>query len=49
MDKALGNFIQNAGTVQKAVFLMIAGILFVFAVQLVFYLLAKLWPRGKQG
>jgi hypothetical protein len=49
MDQLLQNFIHSATTVQKAVFLMVAGILFVFAVQVVFYLIAKLWPRGKEG
>jgi hypothetical protein len=32
-------------TIIKAVFLMISGILFVFAVQVVFYLVIKLWPN----
>jgi Na+-transporting methylmalonyl-CoA/oxaloacetate decarboxylase gamma subunit len=49
MDQLLQNFIQSAGTIQKAVFLMVAGILFVFSVQVVFYLIAKLWPREKGG
>jgi Na+-transporting methylmalonyl-CoA/oxaloacetate decarboxylase gamma subunit len=48
MDELLRNFIQNASVIQKAVFLMVAGILFVFIVQVVFYLIAKLWPRGKK-
>ncbi|GHU15182.1 hypothetical protein FACS1894163_01020 [Spirochaetia bacterium] len=40
---------QSDSTVGKAVFLMICGILFVFAVQVVFYLTIKLWPKkGKE-
>ncbi|MDR3335807.1 MAG: hypothetical protein LBT16_01255 [Treponema sp.] len=48
MDQLFENFIQSSSTIQKAVFLMITGILFVFLVQIVFYLIAKLWPRGKE-
>jgi Na+-transporting methylmalonyl-CoA/oxaloacetate decarboxylase gamma subunit len=48
MSQLLQNFIQTASTLQKAVFLMVSGILFVFLVQVVFYLIAKLWPRGKK-
>jgi Na+-transporting methylmalonyl-CoA/oxaloacetate decarboxylase gamma subunit len=48
MDQLLRDFIQGAPVIQKAVFLMVAGILFVFIVQVVFYLIAKLWPRGKK-
>jgi hypothetical protein len=33
--------------VQKAVFLMVCGVVFVFLVQVVFYLTIKLWPKGK--
>jgi hypothetical protein len=39
---------QSDSTVSKAVFLMICGVLFVFAVQVVFYLVIKLWPKGKK-
>jgi hypothetical protein len=47
MDQIFQEFIQNSSTVAKAVFLMVSGVLFVFAVQVVFYLIAKLWPRDK--
>ena len=40
------DFIQNATVFQKGAFLMAAGVCFVFSVQLVFYLLVKLWPKG---
>jgi hypothetical protein len=49
IDQALRNFIQDSSVIGKALFLMAAGILFVFAVQVVFYLLAKLWPRNKNA
>jgi Na+-transporting methylmalonyl-CoA/oxaloacetate decarboxylase gamma subunit len=45
----LRDFIQDSPVIGKAVFLMVAGVLFVFAVQVVFYLIAKLWPRNKSG
>ncbi|MCL2270773.1 MAG: hypothetical protein FWC24_07450 [Treponema sp.] len=47
MDQLLNNFVQNATIVQKGVFLMIAGVSFVFLVQTVFYLIVKIWPRPK--
>jgi hypothetical protein len=47
MDLLLQRFIQNSTTLQKGVFLMVCGVLFVFAVQVVFYLIVKLWPRDK--
>jgi hypothetical protein len=47
MDQLLKNIIQNASTVEKGVFLMIFGILFVFVVQTIFYLAVKLWPGKK--
>jgi Na+-transporting methylmalonyl-CoA/oxaloacetate decarboxylase gamma subunit len=43
MDQLLANFVQTATVFQKGVFLMIAGVLFVFLVQLVFYLTVKIW------
>jgi hypothetical protein len=43
----LNEFIRNATTVQKSLFLLVCGVLFVFAVQVVFYLTVKLWPRKK--
>jgi Na+-transporting methylmalonyl-CoA/oxaloacetate decarboxylase gamma subunit len=45
MEQALQNFIQTATIFQKGVFLMIAGVLFVFLVQLVFYITVKIWVR----
>jgi hypothetical protein len=47
MDKFLQQFIQNSSTLQKGIFLLVCGVLFVFAVQVVFYLVVKLWPKGK--
>ncbi|MDR2096566.1 MAG: hypothetical protein LBP76_13775 [Treponema sp.] len=49
IDQLLKNFIQDSSVIGKAVFLMVAGILFVFTVQVVFYLIAKLWPRNKNA
>ena len=43
MEGILNDFINSASVFQKGVFLMAAGILFVFAVQLVFYLMVKIW------
>ncbi|MDR0908812.1 MAG: hypothetical protein LBM77_03505 [Spirochaetaceae bacterium] len=46
----MNNFIQmiaQSGNFPKALFLMLAGILFVFIVQIVFYAVIKLWPKGK--
>jgi Na+-transporting methylmalonyl-CoA/oxaloacetate decarboxylase gamma subunit len=48
MEQALYSFVENATTLQKAVFLMVAGVLFVFAVQTVFYVIVKIW-RGKKA
>jgi Na+-transporting methylmalonyl-CoA/oxaloacetate decarboxylase gamma subunit len=48
MEQALANFIQTASTFQKGVFLMVAGVAFVFTVQFVFYLIVKVWPKPKQ-
>ena len=47
MDELLYEFVRNATTVQKGVFLMIAGVCFVFVVQLVFYMVVKLWPKPR--
>jgi Na+-transporting methylmalonyl-CoA/oxaloacetate decarboxylase gamma subunit len=47
MEQALYSFVESASTLQKAVFLMIAGVLFVFAVQTVFYVIVKVWVRKK--
>ncbi|GHV13723.1 hypothetical protein FACS189491_09060 [Spirochaetia bacterium] len=43
------DLVQNSdSTIVKALFLMVCGILFVFAVQVVFYLAIKLWPNTKK-
>ena len=47
MEQLLNNFIQNSTIFQKGVFLMITGVFFVFAVQVVFYLIVKLWPKKR--
>jgi len=47
MNQLLNEFIRNATVFQKGVFLMIAGVCFVFAVQFIFFLLVKLWPKKK--
>ena len=47
VEQTFYNFINSASVFEKGVFLMIAGVLFVFAVQLVFYLTVKLWPGRK--
>ena len=47
MDQLLLNFVRTASTVQKGVFLMIAGVCFVFIVQFVFFLTVKIWMSVK--
>jgi hypothetical protein len=47
MDQLLAEFVKTASTMEKGVFLMIAGIVFVFIVQVVFYMVVKIWPRPK--
>ena len=47
MEQAFNDFLMNATTMGKGVFLMVCGICFVFSVQVVFYLIVKLWPRAK--
>lgn len=40
---------RNGGVVSQSLFLMACGVSFVFAVQVIFYLCVKFWPRnGKQ-
>ena len=46
MEQILSDFIRSASTIEKAFFLMAAGLLFVFGVQLLFFLIVKLWPRS---
>ena len=45
MELIFYDFIKNASTIEKGIFLMVAGLCFVFAVQLVFYLIVKVWPK----
>ena len=47
MDELLLSFVKSASTVEKGVFLMISGVSFVFAVQFVFFLIVKIWPKQK--
>ena len=49
MENLFVNFVNNATVFQKGVFLMAAGIIFVFAVQVVFYLTVKLWQLRKEN
>jgi Na+-transporting methylmalonyl-CoA/oxaloacetate decarboxylase gamma subunit len=46
MEQAFNNFIRTATVIQKGVFLMIAGVTFVFVVQFVFFLIVKIWPKA---
>jgi len=45
MDQAIMDFVATATTMQKGVFLMCAGIGFVFMVQVIFYAVIKIWPK----
>jgi len=45
MDQAISNFVATATTIQKGVFLMCVGISFVFLVQVIFYIMVKIWPK----
>ena len=47
MEQILNYFITTDNVIQKGVFIMVSGIVFVFAVQLVFYLTVKLWPKKR--
>ena len=48
MEQLLNYFINTESVFQKGVFLMVAGIVFVFAVQVVFYLTVKVWMSVKR-
>jgi Na+-transporting methylmalonyl-CoA/oxaloacetate decarboxylase gamma subunit len=48
MEQILDYFIKSDSNIEKGVFLMIAGVLFVFAVQTVFYVTVKIWARKKK-
>ena len=41
--------IQQGSTFGQALVLMAGGILFVFATQVIFYVIIKLWPRSKDN
>ena len=48
----MNDFIQSVATgsdIGKGLFLMVAGMGFVFAVQVVFYLIIALWPKAKKA
>jgi Na+-transporting methylmalonyl-CoA/oxaloacetate decarboxylase gamma subunit len=47
MDQLIYDFVRDATTIQKGVFLMVAGISFVFLVQVIFFAVVKIWPRSK--
>ncbi len=33
---------------EKALFLMVCGLVFVFSIQVIFYLIIRLWPKKKK-
>jgi len=49
MEQALYDFVKNSTTVEKGVFLMVAGVCFVFVVQWIFYMVVKIWPKKAEG
>ena len=49
MNQALYDFVRNATTVEKGVFLLVAGVCFVFAVQFIFFLTVKIWMGKKKA
>lgn len=40
--------VRSGGAIGKGLFLMVCGMGFVFAVQVVFFAVIKLWPAGKK-
>ena len=48
MEQLLNYFVSTESVFQKGLFLMAAGILFVFAVQVIFYMTVKLWTSIKR-
>ena len=48
MNSLIESVRQGSG-VSKALFLMVCGMSFVFAVQVVFYLIIAAWPKGKKA
>ena len=49
MDQLLYEFVSDATNVQKGVFLLVAGVCFVFVVQFVFYIVVRIWPKKKSA
>jgi hypothetical protein len=47
MNTLIHSVAQASSDYPKALFLMVAGILFVFLVQVVFYACIKIWPKKK--
>jgi hypothetical protein len=48
MNNLIQTIAASSSNYPKAIFLMAAGILFVFAVQVVFYLIIRLWPKAQR-
>jgi len=48
MEQLFNQFVSNATVFQKGFFMMAAGVLFVFAVQMFFYLTVKIWISVKK-
>ena len=45
MNEFFGDFITHATTIQKGLFLMIVGMVFVFSVQIIFFAIIKIWLK----
>jgi len=45
MDNFIYDFVANASTMQKGVFLMVVGMSFVFSVQVIFFAFTKIWLK----
>lgn len=41
--------VKAGSDVGKGLFLMVCGMSFVFVVQVVFYMIIALWPKGKKA
>ena len=46
MEQIFSNFVKQASTFEKGVFLMVAGVCIVFIVQLVFIAIVKIWTAA---
>jgi len=46
MEQIFSNFVRQASTFEKGVFLMVAGVCTVFIVQLVFIAIVKIWTAA---